>query len=168
VEDQKPTPFADFLSGCLWLVLAIGIVIGSWTMDRLTHLQATAYTAPGLVPGLLGLAIAIMGLLLIMRSLRAGALAQAQLPTFNPREHWRLLTALALCLTFSIGLIGSGLPFWLAAAIFIAVFVFVFQFEERKRAGTILRGAFVAIVFGLICGGAIHYIFQELFLVRLP
>lgn len=156
------------ISGGVWLALAIGIMIISWKMDRLTHLQATIHTAPGLVPGLLGLAIAIMGLLLILRSVRAGALAQAHIPAFSPREHWRLLTALALCLAFALGLLGSGLPFWLASAIFIAVFVFVFQFGDRKAAGTLARGALFAAAFGLICGGAIHYAFQELFLVRLP
>ncbi|MGD9921679.1 MAG: tripartite tricarboxylate transporter TctB family protein [Pseudorhodoplanes sp.] len=168
MEDRKPSPFADLLSGGVWLALAIGIVILSWKMDRLTHLQATIYTAPGLVPALLGIAIAIMGVLLILRSIRAGALGEAQLPRFSPRAHWRILSAVALCLAFALGLLGSGLPFWLAAAIFIATFVFVFQFEEREAAGTLLRGAAYAAVFGLICGGSIHYVFQELFLVRLP
>lgn len=168
MDDRKPSPFADLISGGLWLALAIGIVVISWKMDRLTHLQATIYTAPGLVPGLLGLAIGIMGLLLILRSVRAGALEQPRILAFRPREHWRLLTALALCLAFALGLLGSGLPFWLAGAIFIAVFVFVFQFEERKAAGTLMRGAAFAAIFGLICGGAIHYAFQDVFLVRLP
>jgi hypothetical protein len=168
VEDRKPSPFADLISGGVWLALAIGIMALSWKMDRLAHLQATIHTAPGLVPGLLGVAIAIMGLLLILRSVRAGAIAQAHIPTFSIRDHWRILTALALCLTFALGLVGSGLPFWLAAAIFIAIFVFVFQFEDRKAAGTLVRGAAFAALFGLMCGGAIHYAFQELFLVRLP
>jgi hypothetical protein len=168
VEDRKPSPFADLISGGVWLALAIGIMIVSWKMDRLAHLQATIYTAPGLVPGLLGAALAIMGALLILRSVRGGALAQMHVPMFSPREHWRLLTALALCLAFTLGLVGSGLPFWLAAAIFVAVFVFVFQFEERKAAGTLARGAVFAAIFGLICGGVIHYTFQDLFLVRLP
>jgi hypothetical protein len=168
LEDKRPSPFADLLSGGVWLALAIGIMAESWKMDRLAHLQATVHTAPGLVPGLLGLALAIMGLLLILRSVRAGAIAQANVPGFDLREHWRILTALALCLIFALGLIGSGLPFWLAAAIFIAVFVFIFQFEDRRIAGTLARGAAFAAVFGLICGGAIHYVFQDLFLVRLP
>lgn len=168
MEDRKPSPFADLISGGVWLALAIAIVAGSWTMDRLAHLQATVYTVPGLVPGLLGLALAIMGLLLILRSIRAGALAEAHVPHFRFREHWRILTALALCLLFALGLLGSGLPFWLAAAIFIAAFVFVFQFEDRKAAGTLARGAVFAAMFGLICGVAIHYVFQDLFLVRLP
>ncbi len=45
-----------------------------------------------------------MGVLLILRSVRAGAIAQAQFPAFSSRDHWRLLTALALCLTFALGL----------------------------------------------------------------
>jgi hypothetical protein len=168
MENEKPSPFADLISGGVWLALAIGIMIVSWKMDRLTHLQATIHTAPGLVPGLLGFSIAIMGVILILRAIRGGALAQARVPDFSVRDHWRIFTALALCLSFALGLLGSGLPFWLAAAMFIALFVFVFQFEERKAAGTLLRGAALAVAFGLICGGAIHYVFQELFLVRLP
>ncbi len=168
MENEKPSPFADLISGCVWVALAAGIMILSWKMDRLAHLQASIYTAPGVVPGLLGLALAIMGLLLILRSVRAGAIAEAHLPSFSVQENWRILAALALCLTFALGLIGSGLPFWLAAAIFIAVFVFVYQFEDRKVAGTLARGAAFASIFGLICGGAIHYVFQDLFLVRLP
>jgi hypothetical protein len=168
MEERKPTPFADFISGLAWLALAVGIVIGSWQMDRLDHLQASIYTMPGLVPGLLGTAIGIMGLILIARSLRAGAWSQARIPTFRLLDHWRILAALVLCLVFAGWVVGSGVPFWLAAAAFIAAFVFVFQFEDRKRAGTLLRGGLFAALYGVICGAAIHYVFQELFLVRLP
>jgi hypothetical protein len=44
----------------------------------------------------------------------------------------------------------------------------VFQFEDRQRAGSLLRGAALSVTFGLICGAAIHFVFQDLFLVRLP
>jgi hypothetical protein len=168
LDERKPSPLADLISGSVWLTLAIAILIGSWTMDRLVHLKVPVYTAPGVVPGFLGLALAVMGALLILRSIREGALAQSRMPTFSAREHWRLLSALVMCFIYPLGLLGSGLPFWLATAIFVAVFVFVYQFEERKAAGTLPRGAAFAALFGLICGGVIHYIFQELFLVRLP
>ncbi len=168
MDDQKPSPLADLISGGVWLVLAVAIMMGSWMMDRLVHLKVPVYTAPGVVPGLLGLALAIMGLLLIIRSLRAGALAQAAIPAFSPREHWRLLAALGLCFAYPLGLLGSGLPFWLATAVFVAAFVFLFQFEDRRAAGTLIRGAAFSAAFGLICGGVVHFVFQELFLVRLP
>jgi hypothetical protein len=168
VEDNKPSPFADLISGSVWLVLAIAIMIGSWTMDRLVHLKVPVYTAPGVVPGLLGLALAIMGALLILRSIRAGALAQRGMPSFRIRDHWRLLTAIALCFIYPLGLLGSGMPFWLSTAIFVAVFVFVFEFPDRRPAGILIRGAVFAALFGLICGGTIYYVFQDVFLVRLP
>jgi hypothetical protein len=65
-------------------------------------------------------------------------------------------------------LVGHGLPFWLAAAIFVTLFVLIFQFEERRRAGTLLRGTAFAVAYGLISGLAIHHLFQDVFLVRLP
>ena len=137
-------------------------------MDRLERLSAAIYTAPGLVPGLLGAAIALMSVILMVRAVRAGALVHVRLPKLKIADHWRLIAAIVLGLGFAIGLVGHGPPFWLAAAIYIAVAVFVFQFPDRRREGTLARGAAFAIVFGLIFGFAIHYLFQDLFLVRLP
>ena len=168
MDDEKPAPLADLLTGAAWLALALVIMIGAWQMDRLERLSAAIYTAPGLVPGLLGAAIALMSAILMVRALRAGALANVRLPPLRIVDHWRLIAALLLCLGFAIGLVGHGPPFWLAAAIFIAVTVFVFQFPERRHDGTLVRGAMFAMVFGLIAGFAIHFLFQDLFLVRLP
>lgn len=168
MDEAKPSARTDLVSGVVWVVLAAAIVIGAWRMDRLEHLQASVYSAPGLVPGLIGAALAIMGTALVVRALRAGGLASAVGPAFRWRDQRRLLAGTALCLAFAIGLVGRGLPFWLAAAIFIAVTVFVFQLPERRAAGTVARGVLVAVPFGLIAGFVVHYVFQELFLVRLP
>jgi hypothetical protein len=168
MDTEKPSPFADLLFGLFWFVLAVAIMIGSWTMDRLVHLKVSLYTAPGVVPGLLGVALAIMAVLMIARAVRAGAVQAAHWPELRLQSHWRILTSLTLCLLFAIGAVGSGLPFWAAAATFVAVFVFVFRFEELRSEGRLLRGSVVAAVYGLISGAAIHYVFQELFLVRLP
>jgi hypothetical protein len=167
-EEEKPSPFADMLTGAAWLALAAAIVIGAWVMDRLPHLGATFYQLPGLVPGMLGAAIGLMALLLIARALRAGALAGAHMPRIEIAAHWRLIVTLALGLIFALGLVGRGLPFWLAAALFIAAFVIVFQFADRRRSGTLARGIAFAIVFGVVSGLVIHYGFQDVFLVRVP
>jgi hypothetical protein len=168
MDDQKPSAFADLVSGACWVALATAIMVGAWRMDRLEHLQASIYSAPGLVPGLIGVALALMGLVLMLRAWRAGALAGAGRPNIAWGAQARLAAAVALCFAFAVGLVGRGPPFWLAAAIFIAVTVFAFQYPERRSAGTVLRGALIAIVYGLIAGYAVHYVFQELFLVRLP
>lgn len=167
-EDKKPSPFADLVTGFAWLALAAAIVIASWRMDRLPHLGATFYQLPGLVPGLLGAAIGLMSVLLIVRALRGGALAGAQWPHINPAEHWRLIATLALGFAYAVGLVGHGLPFWLVSAIYITAFVIVFQFADRRRDGTLLRGAAFAVFFSAVVGLVIHYGFQDVFLVRVP
>ena len=63
---------------------------------------------------------------------------------------------------------GRGLPFWLAAALYVAAMVFAFQYEDRRREGTLLRGTAFAVVFGAVSGLVIHFAFQDIFLVRLP
>lgn len=168
MEDEKPSPFTDLVTGVGFLALAAAIVIGAWRMDRFQHLQASIYMAPGLVPALLGGSIGFMALLLMARSLRAGGLAQAAWPKVRLADHWRLIAILALSLTYAIGFIGRGSPFWLASALYVTATVFIFQFTDRRHNGTLLRGAVFAIAFGIVSGLVIHYSFQELFLVRLP
>lgn len=168
MDEEKASPFADLVTGAAWLAVAIAAIVGAWRMDRLEHLSATIYTAPGLVPGLLGAAIALMAVILMLRAVRAGAVGASHRPTLQWVEHWRLAAALVLAFGFAVGLVAHGMPFWLASAIFVAAFVFVFQFDDRRRAGTLARGALLAAAHGIISGLAIHYLFQDLFLVRLP
>jgi hypothetical protein len=168
MDDEKPSPFADLLTGTVWLAVATGIVVMAWRMDRLERLAATIYSAPGLVPGMLGVAIGLMSIVLIGRSLHAGAAASARIPRRKFSDHWRLIVSVVVGLSFSIVLVGHGLPFWLAAAIYTAAMVFIFQFSERRRDCQLVRGMIIAVTYGVIAGLAIHYLFQDLFLVRLP
>jgi hypothetical protein len=77
---------------------------------------------------------------------------------------------LGLCVGFGVVLVGHGLPFWLAAAIFVSVAIVTLQAPQRAAAGRRLsvRDVIVAIVIGLGAGGAITLVFQQIFLVRLP
>ena len=167
-EQEKPSPFADLISAIAWLALAVGIVVLSWRMDRLAHLQVSIYTVPGLVPGVLGIALALMAVILFVRAARAGAFADRRLPRFSWAEHWRLLAAFALSMIFAVAMVGSGMPFWLAAAIYVAAMVFIFGLADADSARPAWRSALFAIAYGGVCGVVIHYVFQDLFLVRLP
>lgn len=167
-QDAKPSPRADFWSGLVWILLGLAIVWGSWTMGRLEHLQASIYTVPGVVPGLLGAAIAFMGVVLLGRALRAGALQAQPRRVFVPRRHWRLAFSLGLSLLYAGVVVISALPFWLITAIYVGIFVLVFQCEERRANGQVPRGIAVATAHGLLSGLIIQYVFEDLFLVRLP
>lgn len=158
-----------------WIVFGLVVVVLSWRMDRLEHQHINPYTVPGLLPGCLGLAVVLFGSLMLLRSWRAvrdqAALGQAEPPIdadLQRTERRRIGIVLALCLGYAGGLMGHGLPFWLATAIFIAVAIGVLQFQARGASGQRLRGLLFALVMGAATGAATTFVFQELFLVRLP
>lgn len=145
------------------MALGLAAVQQSWTMDRLEAQGADPWSAPGLVPGILGAVLVLLGAALLVRSLRAAPVA-AEPATDEGAGRRRLGIALALCLLFVFGLLGHGLPFWLAAALFVAAFVAIFTWRERGPVRSVLTGA----AYGLAAGATIHLLFQEVFLVRLP
>jgi Tripartite tricarboxylate transporter TctB family len=169
--DALPRLRNDFLSGLGWMGLGLAILIGSVMMDRLEKQDINPYTIPGLLPGLLGIAMTILGALLAARSWRSDLFAStvARAPA-NPAERTRILLVLGLCIAFGVVLVGHGLPFWLAAAIFVTVAILSLQYQQRKAAGAKLtpRMIVTAAAIGLGAGIIITIVFQEIFLVRLP
>jgi hypothetical protein len=162
---------SDFLSALGWMGLGIAILIGSIMMDRLEKQDINPYTIPGLLPGLLGIVMTILGALLAARSWRPHLLASAagRAPV-KPGERQRILLVLGLCLTFGVVLVGHGLPFWLAATIFVSVAILSLQYQQRRSSGAKLsqRMLITAAAIGLGAGVIITIVFQEIFLVRLP
>ncbi|HLT76835.1 MAG TPA: hypothetical protein VKZ87_05560, partial [Ferrovibrio sp.] len=131
-ENDGTTPRADLWGGIAWIVVGLVIFWGSWTMDRLPHFHIQFYTVPGLLPGILGAVIALMGVILLGRAIRAGALETVMPGRFAPADHWRLAFTLGWSVCYA-GIVVAGLmPFWLSTAIYVALFVIVFQYEERR------------------------------------
>jgi hypothetical protein len=168
--DDRAALRSDFLSGLGWMALGIAILIGSVMMDRLEKQDINPYTIPGLLPGLLGIAMTNLGVLLAVRSWRPHLLASAGKVGVNRAEQMRILLVLGLCLTFGVVLVGHGLPFWLAAAIFVTTAILFLQHQQRKSTGQRLtpRQFASTAAIGLGAGIAITIVFQEIFLVRLP
>src|SRR5258708_22172501 len=71
---QPASPRSDFVAALIWIAFGTAVAIGSWRMDRLENQDVNPYTVPGLLPGLLGLAIGFFGTLLLARAWRQGAL----------------------------------------------------------------------------------------------
>ena len=168
---RKTSPRADLWQALGWIALGIATTIGSLRMDRLEKQDINPYTVPGLLPGVLGGAIVLFGLLMLYRSWRRLA-KTPHVP--HPRtaadraEMRRMWTVLALCIGFAGGLVGHGLRFWLAAAVFVTVTISLLQFAERTAKNQRRRGLAFALAVGLGAGVIITLVFQEFFLVRLP
>jgi hypothetical protein len=149
-----------------WIVFGTAVLIVSWRMDRLENLQINPWSAPGLMPGVLGLLMIVFGAALGLRAPRRDAspaeVDRASLP--------RVLLAGALCVGYAGGLLGRGLPFWLTSATFLFVAILAFRWLDREAEGPAslrkLALSSAAIAFG--ASFVIGLVFEHVFLVRLP
>jgi len=148
---------SDTVQGAFWIAAGGAIFYASWTMDRLANLGVKPFSAPGLLPGILGVFIVLLGIAMLLRG-KKQSLAEAI-------EWRRLVLPIGLCLGFAAGLVGRGLPFWLAAWVFIAVMIWTLQYRETQARG---RLALTCVLIAGAAAAAITLIFQEVFLIRLP
>lgn len=156
---------ADRAHGPLWVVFGAAIVAGSLRIDNLASQGVQWYAAPGLLPAILGVLIALSGVLISLRAWRA---APSPDESREP-AHWRrVLATLALCLSFATVLVGHGLPFGVAAALYLFVHITLLQWHDRRAAGQTVRGLAVAAAVAIAVGLAVPFVFEQLFLVRLP
>ena len=159
---------ADLVTGAILLALAVAVVAGAWNMDRLELRRIHPLSAPGLTPGLLGIALGVASLMMIVQSVRSGGLAGWRDAATGSRGALqpvvRLAGALALCLGYALGLVGR-IPFWLATALFVTSFIVVFEWADD---GNRMARLVWAVAIGVAAGLGISYVFSELFLVRLP
>ena len=169
VHDTSPRN--DLIGGCVWTALGSVITVLSWQMDRMTQQGATLHTAPGLWPGIVGMCLAALGGLLMLRSWRRAQLAGWDAAVADDTDYVPLRSfalAAAMFFVYSLLLVGRGLPFWLSTWLFVAAFVFLFQYTQRKAGGKVARGIVVALICGAATAFAVAYVFEELFYVRLP
>jgi hypothetical protein len=168
VHAPGTTPRDDVVGGLLWMVLGTAILVGSWRMDRLEAQDINRYTIPGLVPGLLGLAMMFFAALMALRGWRNGGLHRSAATSTVPRAAYgRLAAVLVLCIGF-VGLLLGLIPFWAAASLFVTLSIGVLRWGELKLSGRLGRGLLLAGVIGVCAGVAVTLVFEQIFLVRLP
>lgn len=160
MTEERPSARVDLAAALVWMALAAAILAASFTMDRLERLGAKLYSAPGLVPGLLGLVLFVLGALLAARALRAGALRDGRINA-SLRQGWGTTAlVLVLCLGYALGLVGRA-PFWLATFVFVTAFIVLFEYPARLRMA-------LAPLYGAVTSLAVTWLFETLFYVRLP
>ena len=172
VEEELAPPRSDLKDAVGWIVFGIAVLVGSITMDRLEHQNINPVTVPGLLPGLLGIAMILLGGTLGVRSLRRGALSHATPPaSADTREaNRRVWIAIALCTGYGVVLVGHGIPFWLASSVYVTACIVVFRRLSRDPAERRLgaRAWVQALVIGVSASVVTWLVFERLFLVRLP
>jgi hypothetical protein len=160
---------ADLLAGLFFILLGLAIFYGSWTMDRLEVRRIHPLTVPGLVPGMLSVALTICGFIMAFRSLRTPApggwqqLSGAVLSGAAGRAGVVML----LALIYTLGLVGT-LPFWAATGIFVFAFILCFECWLAVPRQPLLKSLPWALGLAVATAIAVTLVFERLFLVRLP
>jgi len=189
-------PQVDLFVGLALILVGVFVVIEAGRMPGAEHPRVRAmYEGPGFVPGLLGATLCLFGGLIIVRSIREGGLrlegsvGRATTLLAQP-EVRRLAILLLLALIYVGGLIGR-VSFPLATFPFVLAFILVYDWENTPERAeqeswvvTVLRRVGIEIdwsvrreqvllvgtaaVQAALTAWAITYVFEEIFLRRLP
>ena len=149
-HERPAPPRTDLCIALFCFVFGTAAAVLAYRMPSYTNQGGEIYTAPGLVPGLYGIVLVLLGAWLGARAISHGALRASDASLRRPRDKIELRLALAagLCLLFVVGLLGH-MPFWLAAAMFVAAFTITFEWQAAQdvayaaAAGRCSRSAWV-------------------------
>lgn len=161
--DNSGQKQVEIAAGVGWMALGGTFSVLALQLDRREHLGATFFTAPGFVPFVLGLVLILLGAILAIRALRGKLPA---MPELAGSVGGRALLALGLIAIYALGLVGR-VPFWAASAAFITIFVVTFA-DWPQDAGGWLKLVVKATITSAVATTVIVFVFQNIFLVRLP
>lgn len=159
----------DRLFGGFFFLLGLLVVLGAYGMPRFLERGASLYEAPGLTPGLLGVALAVSGLLLVLRRSRTDGASTSAWEGLvgDPATFRRVATALALTGAYALVLFGR-VPFLYATCAFVFLFVLLFDWFAGGSGGISPKKTLMAAAMGAATGFGAQYLFQTVFLVQLP
>ena len=170
-HEQPAPPRTDLWIAAVFFVFGGAAAWLAFLMPTYADQKGTIYTAPGLVPGFYGIVMLLLSIWLAVRAVRQGALQPhgKGVPGSEPKgtSDLRLAGAAALGLVFVVGLIGR-VPFWLASAIFVAMFTILFEWQADQPWSVRARRIGEAVLLGVVTGVAVTLVFEKVFYVRLP
>ena len=157
------------MSALVLLALGVGTVYESWRMPRLEERGVQPYTVPGLVPGLLGVVIVILGIVLLVRASRAGGW-QIFGGEPNPARATiakRVVLVLGLTFVYAVGLVGH-VSYEIGTGLFVFAFIAAFEWQPGEALAPRLRRLASAAFQAILVAVVVSVVFERIFLVRLP
>jgi len=165
---------ADLLTGLLLAAAGIAILVISVGMPRFEERGVNPWTVPGIMPAAIGAVLALLAVVLVLRAARQWRAAAGEPPgeaaERPPAARPTGAAAVALAAALAGGYVAllGRLPFaWLTFG-FLIVFMAAFEFRQwRADASTWRRPASIAGIAALVAL-VVPWVFETLFLVRLP
>lgn len=158
----------DLIAAAIFIALGVAVAYLSWTMPRLEIRGVHPLTVPGLVPGMLGLLLAVCGLIVLVRALRSDGMPwRSFFDGLFGNESLRVSVVILLALAYTLGLVGR-IPFWAATALFVLAFILIFETYLTDARKPLLKSLPWAAAISVGTAVAVTLVFERAFLVRLP
>ena len=161
----------DFLTSRVLIAFSLSVIVSSYTMPRLERRGIDPFSAPGVVPGMIGIILLVLALILFIRSVRHGGYL-----IFRPRSQeesvhrgavLRVGLTLVISLIYAIGFLGR-IDYTIGTLLYIFTFIVLFEYRWGEPFSSQLKTLGYALLQALIAALLITMVFRKLFLVDLP
>jgi putative tricarboxylic transport membrane protein len=165
---EKNMARADFYTSIILMTFGIAAVALALKMPVI---QGDVYSAPGLLPTLLGCVIFALSFIMFVRSLyrskgKVGVRGMSVRAFVRDPAARRIFLTLAVCVFYAL-LLGK---IYFPALTFLFVFTFVvcFEYDRGTPLTARIKKIAIAALLALIVAAVVTLTFERLFLVRLP
>ena len=167
------SPRGEWLGVAFWAGLGTSVFVAGWRMDRLSHQGIAPWSAPGLLPAVVGALMVAFALVLAQQAWRRGPRedesgADSGAAAADASSWGSSALAALVCVLFAGASLGRGWPFQLEAALFILGFTALFSWRAWRTEGRTARRLAQTAAIAVVAAAAISWLFESLFLVRLP
>jgi hypothetical protein len=162
---------ADFYTSIVLITFGITAIVFSFQMPGMGGDDQNPYSSPGLLPSILGLIIAGLGLIMFVRSIfrskgHLGVSVQSFRSVFTDIGTFRILATIFICVSYAL-LLGK-LFFPVLTFLFVFIFIVFFEYDLKISVKLQIKKLVIAAVMAIIASISIWLVFTYLFLVRLP
>ncbi len=161
----------DFITSVVLIAFSLSVIVSSSTMPRLERRGIDPFSAPGVVPGMIGLILLCLALILFVRSVKSGGYLLFSPETTQQSGHRgaarRVLLTLVISLIYAIGFLGR-IDYTLATILYVFSFIVLFEYRWTEPLNNQLKVIGYALLQALIAALLITLVFRKLFLVDLP
>jgi hypothetical protein len=163
----------DFITSIVLIAFSISVVVSSYTMPRLERRGIDPFSAPGVVPGMIGVILLCLSLILFVRSLRKGGYRlfsraeAAEQAKRHPGAAGRVLLTLAISLIYSVGCLGR-FDYSIITILYVFSFICLFEYRPEQPISGQKKMFSLALLQAVIASLLITVVFRHLFLVDLP
>jgi putative tricarboxylic transport membrane protein len=163
----------DFITSVVLIAFSLTVISMSYTMPRLERRGIDPFSAPGVVPGMIGVVLLCLALVLFTRSVRHGGYRIFGREGVSGNQRLmhgaapRVLLTLFVSTAYAIGCLGR-FGYFTCTALYIFTFICLFEFQSGKPFWGQKKMFLYSAIFAVVASLVITVVFQDLFLVDLP